>query len=310
MSRKPSLTMDDPFAGAWWARWELPTLGVACVIYTAWALLVIFSARLPWPVLAVLAAYVLAWHFSLQHEAIHGWKSLPLRWRTAVVWLPIGGWLPFELYKRAHTTHHNDPMLTYPGEDTETQYHRAADWAAYSSIWRGILLFNQTLIGRLTIGPLLRLRKQVIIEWTLLKAGNRRNLPIWGRFGLGLAAVLLFVHEAGGMPVWKYYLVFVYPGMSLGMLRAFIEHRWGEDPAERIASVESNGLFGLLFLWNNLHIVHHLYPAMPWFAIPRFYRRNRRALLDHNGHYVFRGYGQIARQWLIKPVFVPIHPTR
>jgi fatty acid desaturase len=295
---------------SWWARWEVPTWGVAVAVYAAWALLVIYNAALPWPVLALLAAYVLAWHFSLQHEAIHGWKSLPLRLRTALVWLPIGGWLPFALYKRAHTIHHNDPRLTYPGEDTETQYHRAADWAAYSPAWRGILLFNQTLIGRLAIGPALRLRKLVLTEFALLRRGDFSNLPVWGRFALGLGAVLLFVRWAGGMPVWKYYLLFVYPGISLGMLRAFIEHRWGDDPAERIASVESNWLFGMLFLWNNLQIVHHLYPAMPWFRIPGFYRRHRRELLEMNGHYVFRGYGEIARRWLVRPVFVPVHPTR
>jgi fatty acid desaturase len=310
MAARPEFIMDRPGGETLWTRWELPTWAVAVAVYAAWVLLVVTQQRLPWPILAVLAAYVLAWHFSLQHEAIHGWKSLRPKYRTAMVWLPIGGWLPYEIYKRSHTIHHNDRYLTYPGEDTETQYHRAADWAAYSPAWRGVLLFNQTLIGRLAVGPLLRWRKQIINEWTLLRHGNTANLPIWGRFALGLAVVLIFVRFAGGMPIWKYYLLFVYPGMSLGMLRAFIEHRWGSDPAERIASVESNWLFGLLFLWNNLHIVHHLYPAMPWYETPGFYRRNRRALLEHNGHYVFGGYGEIARRWLVRPVFVPIHPTR
>jgi fatty acid desaturase len=310
MSSKLKHVMPDPPDTAWWSRWEVPTWAVAVGVYTAWVLLVVYNALLPWPLVMACAAYILAWHFSLQHEAIHGWKSLPLRWRTAIVWLPIGGWIPFELYKRSHTIHHNDLRLTYPGEDTETQYHRAEDWARYSPLWRGLYMANQTLIGRLVLGPPLRFRRMVMIESGALLRGDYRNLRIWIRFAIGLTAVLLFVRWAGGIAVWKYYLLFVYPGISLGMLRAFIEHRWGEDPSERIASVESNWFFGLLFLWNNLHIVHHLYPAMPWYRIPGFYRRNREALLALNGHYVFRGYGAIARQWLVKPVFIPIHPTR
>jgi fatty acid desaturase len=118
------------------------------------------------------------------------------------------------------------------------------------------------------------------------------------------------VSAVAGMPIWYYYLVLVLPGISIGLLRAFIEHRWGPTPGERTASVESNWVFGLLFLWNNLHIVHHLYPQMPWFEIPGFWMRNRERLLRHNGHFVFRGYWQIARRWLFRPVFVPAHPAR
>ena len=39
----------------------------------------------------LLGGYVLALHFSLQHEAIHGWRAIPGWLRTAVVWPPIGG---------------------------------------------------------------------------------------------------------------------------------------------------------------------------------------------------------------------------
>ncbi len=294
----------------WWRRWELPSWGVAVAIYASWFALVWFHAAIPWPVEMLLGAYVLAWHFSLQHEAIHGWRSIPRWLRTAIVWPPIGGWFPFELYKRAHTAHHRNTVLTYPGEDTESVYHRQEDWARYSPAFRAVLMFNQTLLGRLLVGPILRLRKLVLIEGGLIARGDYRNVRVWLRFFAGLAVVLWFVSGVCGMPVWHYYLVYVLPGLSLGLLRAFIEHRWGERPGERTASVESNWVFGLLFLWNNLHIVHHLHPPMPWFEIPRYWRANRETLLAHNGHYVFHGYGDIARRWLLKPVFIPVHPTR
>jgi fatty acid desaturase len=294
--------------GPWWRRYELPNWLVAVGVYGSWIALVMLHAVIPWPLLMILAAYVLAWHFSLQHEAIHSWRSAPLLLRTAVVWPPIGGWFPYELYRRGHSIHHRDNNLTYPGLDTESVYHRAEDWERYSKTWRAILMFNQTMLGRLTIGPALRLRKLVITEFGLLKNRDYRNVLIWARFFVGLAVVLSFVKFVGHMPIWQYYVLFVYPGLSLGLLRAFIEHRWGDSPEERVAVVESNWVFGLLFLWNNIHIVHHIDPALPWYDIPRVYRADKEGFLKRNGAYMFPGYGHIARRWGLRPVFTPVHP--
>jgi fatty acid desaturase len=64
-----------------------------------------------------------------------------------------------------------------------------------------------------------------------------------------------------------------------------------------------------LFLYNNLHVVHHRMPAMPWYDIPRYYRENRDELLEGNGQFVFRGYWVLVRKYLLSPVFNPVHPT-
>jgi fatty acid desaturase len=96
--------------------------------------------------------------------------------------------------------------------------------------------------------------------------------------------------------------------MSLGMLRTFIEHRYGERPMERVALVESNAVMGTLYLFNNLHLVHHRQPTLPWYRIPARYRAEREELLRLNGGFFFRGYLQIARLYAFRPVFQPIHP--
>jgi fatty acid desaturase len=57
-------------------RYDGPTWLVALVLYGGWAALIWHHARLPWWVIAPLGAYLVAWHFSLQHEAIH---SFPRR---------------------------------------------------------------------------------------------------------------------------------------------------------------------------------------------------------------------------------------
>ena len=107
------ITLPLPQTRAFWRRWERPTWGVALAIYTAWATLLLNRGRVPWPIEALLAACILARDFLLQHEAIHGWRSLPGWLRTAIVWrAPIGGWWPFELYLRGHSRHHRNTRLT------------------------------------------------------------------------------------------------------------------------------------------------------------------------------------------------------
>src|SRR6202795_690131 len=106
-----------------------PTWLVAAVLYGAWLLLVWFNAVLPWWVIMPVGGYLIAWHFSLQHEAIHSFRGVPAWLRFAVVFPPLGLWFPYPLYRKSHSTHHRDINLTIPGVDTESYYVRQADWA-------------------------------------------------------------------------------------------------------------------------------------------------------------------------------------
>jgi fatty acid desaturase len=146
------------------------------------------------------------------------------------------------------------------------------------AVHRALLLFNQTLLGRLSIGPLLRLSILVRREGSRLGRRDFSHVSTW-LVHFAAVAVLLWICHLYGMQWWKYVLLVAYPGMSLGLLRAFTEHRAAPGPSERTASVESNTLFGLLFLYNNLHIAHHLQPTMQWFELPAYYRKHRESLL-------------------------------
>jgi fatty acid desaturase len=285
-----------------------PTWLVAIVLYGAWILLVWYHAVLPWYVIMPVGAYLVAWHFSLQHEAIHSFRGVPRWLKFAVVFPPLGLWFPFPLYRKSHRIHHRDEDLAIPGVDTESYYVRREDWDRMGLIWRGLLVFNQTLLGRLTIGPLLRLRILVVREIQRVRRGDRSHLPHWAIHAVAVGLLFWFISGVCGFPWWQYVLLVAYPGMSLGLLRAFYEHRAAVASGERTASVESNFVFGMLFLYNNLHVVHHRNPALPWYDIPRYYRENRDELLKGNGQFVFRGYGVLARKYLFWPVFKPIHP--
>jgi fatty acid desaturase len=290
-------------------RYDGPTWIVALVLYGAWVLLIWFNGLLPWWVIMPVGAYLLAWHFSLQHEAIHSFRGVPAWLRFAVVFPPIGLWFPYPLYRKSHTTHHRDIHLTIPGVDTESYYVLQADWTRMGAFKRGILTCNQTMAGRLLIGPILRLSILIAKETRRVRQGDFSHLPHWAAHAAAVAALFWFISGVCAFPWWQYCLLVAYPGLSLSLLRAFTEHRAAADSQERTASVESNALFGILYLYNNLHVAHHLKPAMPWYDIPRFYRDNRAALLAGNGQFVYEGYAQLARNYFLVPVFSPVHPT-
>ncbi|HEY0745980.1 MAG TPA: fatty acid desaturase [Steroidobacteraceae bacterium] len=289
-------------------RFDGPTWMVALLLYSAWGLLIWYNAVLPWWILMPVGAYLLAWHFSLQHEAIHSFRGAPAWLRFAVVFPPIGLWFPFALYRKSHSTHHRDIHLTVPGVDTESYYVRKHDWERMGKVGRALLVFNQTLVGRLLIGPALRLWILVSKESRRVAQGDYTHLPHWGIHAVALALLFWFISGVCRFPWWQYCLLIAYPGMSLSLLRAFTEHRASEDSQERTASVESNVIFGLLYLYNNLHVVHHLQPTMPWYDIPRYYRENRESLLKRNGEFFYKGYAVFVRQYFLTPVFSPVHP--
>jgi fatty acid desaturase len=290
---------------SWFYRYDGPTWVVALVLYTAWAALIWFHETLTWWIVAPVGTYLVAWHFSLQHEAIHSFLSAPKWLRWAVAMPPLGLWLPFPLYCAAHSKHHQNTHLTLPGVDTESFYVRQADWPKLSPLRRALLQMNLTLAGRVLLGPLLRLEKLAIREFT---RGDFAHVPHWIVHFVLVGALFWYISGVAGMAWWKYVLFIAWPAFGLGWVRSFAEHRYGHRPGERTAITESNFFWSVLFLNNNLHAVHHVFPKMPWWQIPGYWRAHREQILAHNGNLYFKGYGELARQWLVKPIFTPPHP--
>ncbi|WP_218509888.1 fatty acid desaturase [Variovorax sp. dw_308] len=292
----------------WWRHYEAPTLALVAACYAAWAALIWWHASLPGWLLFVLGGYVAQLHSSLQHESIHAMRYLPRWLRQAIVWPPLNLWLPYALYHRGHSAHHVNFHLTHPDKDSESNYHSAPAWQRYVPWRRALYSANQLLSFRLLAGPAMRLCTLVRGEWRRVRAGDFSHARMWLVHALGVAGVFAFVVGVCGMKVSTYLLCFVYPGMMLGLLRSFTEHRWSDTPHARVAIVESNWFVGLMYLYNNLHHVHHRAPSMPWYEIPLYFRRHRAEVLQGNGHFYYRGYGEIVRRFLFRPVFAPVHP--
>jgi fatty acid desaturase len=292
-----------------WLSRAGPSWLVALAVYLGWLLTTWFYGALPWWLLLPLGGALVAWHGSLQHEAVHEQLS-PHRWlNDAIVWPPLNLWLPFAIYRTTHRSHHDFEILTEPWRDPESFYVDQATWHRLHRPIRAVLWAHNTLLGRLLLGPFLVIGQFLWAEGSALARGDRRHLGIWLWHLPAAALVLIWLVAVCKIPLFAYLALFVLPGASLTLVRSFAEHKAAMTPFERSAVVEAGPFFSLLFLNNNLHYVHHKRPDLPWHALPRYYRRHRRQLLAENGGLLYRhGYAEIVRRFWLRPVDDPAHP--
>jgi len=288
---------------------EWPTLGLIAIVYLGFAGLVVFHAAIPLWAWLPLAALVAGWWGSIQHEILHGHPTRSRALNTALATLPIWLWLPFERYRQSHLTHHRDERLTDPLDDPESRYWTPDGWRELGPVGQALVRAQATLIGRLTIGPMWSIARFLIADARALRAGDRDKAAIWAWHALWTSLLLIVAIGVAGLPLWQYLLGFVYLGTAIALIRSFAEHRAHDAVEKRTAIVEKAPLFGLLFLNNNLHVVHHAFPAVPWYRIPRLYRDNRAAVLETNGGLVYRGYAEVFRRFFLRPHDTLLHPA-
>jgi fatty acid desaturase len=284
-----------------WQRTGAPTWIVAVLAYGGWIALTLGYRALPWWALLPLGGYVMALFGSLQHETIHGH---PTRWRwlnEALGWVPLWLWLPYPIYRDEHRSHHDDTILTDPVADPESKYATRADWPRFGRLRRAALTVNTTLLGRLTIGPALSIGDFLCRELRAVIADEPGRRRIWALHALAHVPVVGWLWFCR-VPIWTYAALFVYPGLSLTLLRSFAEHIASSDPTSRTITVEAGPVFSLLFLNNNLHALHHANPQLPWYALAPLARRSPRPTLCYSG------YGEITRRFLLRPIHAPVHP--
>lgn len=299
--------MSVPSAPRLPARLELPTVLLAVAIHGGWLAATWWHAAIPTLLLPLIGGWLIAWHGSLQHETIHGHPTGSARVNAALGAVPLALWLPYAVYRRTHLAHHDTPAVTDPFDDPESRYLPA------TAGWRGSLSLlverlQASLLGRLLLGPPLTIGRFLLLEAARCRAAPAVALREWLPHLAGVAVLLAWL-QLCGFGLWHYVLAFVYPGTALSLLRSFAEHRADADPERRVAVVERAGLFALLFLHNNLHAAHHRAPGVPWYRLPAYYRRHRAGLLVTNGGLLYRGYGDVARRFLLRPHDRLIHPA-
>jgi fatty acid desaturase len=290
---------------------ETPTLALLALTYATF-----IAGTLLWPVSALLSILVtglaIAQYSSLQHEVLHGHPFRNQVLNDALVFPALTFFVPYLRFKDTHLQHHYDPNLTDPYDDPESNYMDPKVWERLPRWAQKLLRLNNTLLGRITLGPAIGTYFFSGPDIAQMRAGNRRIIQSWVLHALGIALVLWYLWTFTQMPFLGWFAA-AYLGYGLLKIRTYLEHRAHEAFRARTVIIEDRGPLALLFLNNNLHVVHHMHPAVPWYKLPGLYAEKADHYRRRNEAYVYSSYAEIFRRYLFKakdPVPHPVWPVR
>lgn len=291
-------------------RWEWPTLGALVLCYGSFAIGTIWAAAVWLPLGMVLTTLAIALHSSLTHEVLHGHPFRSQTLSDMTVFPALGLLIPYQRFRDTHLAHHSDPILTDPYDDPESNFLDPVEWQRMWWWQKQICRFNNTLAGRLLLGPLHSQIWFMRADWRAIRKGDQAVVAGWLWHIPAVALVALWLHFVAEMPAWAY-LLSAYAGMSILKIRTYLEHRAHELPRARTVLIEGRGLLAWLFLFNSLHVVHHMHPKAPWYRMWDMYDENRDHYLRRNEGYRFNSYSEVFRCYFLRakdPVPHPLFP--
>lgn len=286
---------------------EGPTLALLIACYGGWGLAVTVLSLVWLPLAIALCCLCIVLHSSLQHETIHGPTLLTQSLSDWLVALPIGLAIPFARFRDTHLDHHRDSRLTDPYDDPESNYLDPGHWDRLGAPARLILSANNTLLGRMLLGPAIGQIAFMACDLRAIRRGDMAVILAWVWHGLGLAVLAALLARFGTMPIWAY-LASAYLGLSILKIRTYLEHRAHERASGRTVIIEDRGPLALLFLNNNFHAVHHCHPSIAWYNLPGKYAAARDSYLARNDGYRYRSYAQVFRQHFLRRKDPVAHP--
>jgi len=288
---------------------EWPTVALIVACYGGW--LAATHAYGDWPlwVVAPCVAVLLTLHSSLQHEILHGHPTRSNAVNRLFGIIPLSLWIPYDRYRRSHLIHHINDRLTDPLDDPESNYWTPETWQGLSPFTRRMVELQLTLAGRVLIGPWWRIPRFLMREATAIARNEPEARVAWIVHLLACVPVVYWVTAVCDIPLWLYVVAMVIPGNGILLIRSFAEHRARAEMNQRTAIVEGSWILGPLFLFNNLHSLHHEEPLIPWYRYNQRYRLQRDRLIAENGGLLYSTYFDVARRFLFTPHDQPQHPT-
>ena len=289
---------------------EWPTLLLIGGFYAAFGALTWHWAVLPWWIALPAAAYLTGLYGGIQHEVIHrhptAWQGL----NETLVFPSLLVWVPYVRYRDMHLQHHCNDALTDPYDDPESFYLAPDVWSRHNAAAQLVLRANNTLAGRLIMGPALAASRFWCSEARRIAGGDSRVARAWLAHLPAVAVLFAWVWGVCGISPLVFIATFTYPGTALILLRSFAEHRAHPQVGARSVIVETCPAMALLFLNNNLHAVHHARPGLPWYRLPQTYRTERDAVLEANEGYLIAGYKRLFSSYLLQSKEPVPHPLR
>ena len=258
-------------------------LCLACL--SGWVVL-----RMPgWPVMLVLSGVMLAFLFTLQHECTHNtpfssrWLNTLIGHITAIILFQ-----PFLWFRHFHMAHHRHTNIK--GKDPELA------GLPKPESWPELLLHLSTITYW---------RDKVVLLWQTASGSNfadyvpkhaRRAVQTEAIFMLtcyaGLAA-LIWAGQYWIVTLWLLPLIIGFPFLRLYLLA---EH--GRCPQvvnmfENSRTVYTNKLICFL-AWNMpYHTEHHIFPAVPFYKLPKLHKLTKPHL-----KYTSDGYSDFSKSFI------------
>lgn len=289
---------------------EWPTITLILGSYGAWILLLFYGEHLHPSIWILLSALNITFFMSITHEVVHGHPTRSKTINRLLILLPIGWSIPFERFERTHLDHHDTEELTDPFDDPESWYVSLPSWIASNFVSRQVLVFNNTLFGRMLIGPLIGLSRFYVGELkTIWKHSDAivSHLTPWICHLVLCGGMAWAITGHGEVPLWQWVCA-VYIGHSILLIRTFLEHQAAPDRSQRTVLIETPCPIAFLFLFNNYHFVHHDQPHIPWYKLPKEYQQKRDQFLAENGAYVYKSYLEIFRKFFFRSKEPVAHP--
>lgn len=282
---------------------EIWTLCLIIACFAIWGIsLFILPVWIAMPIIAV----VITFQASLQHELIHG-HPFDRAWANHALGLfSLNLVIPYFRFRDTHLAHHKNENLTDPFDDPESNFLCAPMWRRRWRLGKVLLQFNNTLAGRLILGPALGQWAFLRLEFWHHRGGDRRVLIGWVAHIPAIAMIITIIWISP-MPIWAYAIA-AYGGLSLLKIRTFAEHQAHEKVGGRTAVIEDRGPLAFLFLFNNFHALHHMHPNLPWYQLPRLYAEHGARVRRYNRGYVIAGYGALFRRYFLRRKDAVLHP--
>lgn len=235
----------------------------------------------PWAYIFCLPFYLLA-AASLHgislftHEGVHGVLSRNLhwnRWLSILCALPVGQ--NFSAYKVLHLKHHKH--LGIEGDPDHYKNYTKWNWLTFLMHW-----------GRLIVGyPVYIIAIPILGFWQGNKSDRLWILLEIALLGLLVAAILL-------SPISATFLIhgWLIPMLWINTMvniRGMSQHTLLEHEADLIRgtrTILTTPLVRFFMCNENYHLEHHLYPAVPWYHLPRLHQELKSDLMQQGAPYI------------------------